>query len=1611
MKSVEPVESVAAGKDDIAVVGMSALFAKAANLQQYWQNICDRVDGVSEASPAWIRDTYDPTSSENDRLRTNKGGFLHDLAQFQPMDFGIMPRAVDGGGPDQYLAIQLVRQALADAGYGEAPYKPFKNDRTGVILGYGSYMNRGFANLLQHGLVVDQTLDLLQQIAPQLGEKTLGQIRQGLKDSLPPFTPEMCPGLVPNNVSGRVANRLDLMGPNYVIDAACASSLISVHLGMEELRGRRCDLAVVGGVNASTPAPISMIFNQLGALTQENIRPFDAGASGTLLGEGIGILVLKRREDAEAAGDRIYAVLKGTGSASDGKALSSVAPRLEGEALAIQRAYDETALDPQTIGLVEAHGTSIPLGDVTEISSLSSVFGKREGPLPRCALGSVKSMVAHCTTAAGAAGLIKTILALYHKVLPPTLCDEVNPNLNIEATPFYINNQTRPWIHGHPTLPRRAAVNSFGFGGINAHVILEEYSNPTDASKTPVDRSSEASLQLHSQWPSELIVLVAPSRSQMIARIEQIQQALPRTTPKLSELAYSLSRIDSQSAHASTEQNNKSANPSLCRLAIVTQSIEDLQQKLVAAQTKLETAERDRFKTRSGLFYQEATPSETPSDTSQNKTVLLFPGEGSQYPHMLADLCLFFPSVRRWFDLLDEAFYESEHPAPSTVIFPAPTSLTPEAQQVAEELLMGMDIGPASVFVASMALQELLQTLGLKGDAMVGHSSGENSALTASGIVTYEQTSQLIEKMGQFNQIIKEMESRDLVKQGTLLAVGGILTDAVQQAIAPYRDRVQIAMDNCNNQVILFGEPEDMSALHETFKQKGGMCSVLPFDRAYHTHHFAEAGRALREFYNTFNFQQGHTLVYSCASCDRFPKQPEAMRDLAARQWAAPVKFRELVQRLYDDGFRQFIEIGPSSNLSAFTTDILRGKQDTLTAASNQRQKSGLESLQTLLGQLFVRGTVFDWSPLYQHRHLNLIDLKAMPSNAESRLPSFDFPTTLPVARLPEAIAQQVRKQLSQSPQAPPPTSTSVNAAVNTSSETSPNWPLLGEVVDRTPDRLVCDRTFTLTEDGFLKDHVFGGSLSQYQPQLKALPVIPLTFSLEMMAEAANYLAGNTQRVVSLHHLRAYRWLALDRGTLTLRVEAQIRPQAQNGSTQIALDETSVYVKLFQRSLSEPSQAADTTPAAGDILVFEGEVRLRPTYLEAPAPWPFALKNPVAASLGDEDLYRTCMFHGPRLQGVKHLRQWSSEGMDADLVVLPTHSFFQSRPTPQFCLDPSLLDAAGQLLGYWISEQRGPADSYCFPFQIASIYQYSSPLPAGQTVLCRSQLTFTSEHQIEAHFELLDSANTVITRIEGWTDICYQVPQNNFYPCRIRPQQEYLSEPWMQVETETICRRVSPFPEHFLDTSWGIWKRMLAHLMLSEPEREQWYALPKQGPRRTDWLLGRIAAKDAIRQWISQYLDMSIAPVDVEIRATAAGKPYAYCPVLPQQQLPDISISHSGGYALAALTPEGHRIGLDMERCDRAPTLEAIAYAFSETEQSLLQNVEQSNQNLAMLGLWCAKEAAAKATGVGFQGNPQKWIVTQHSAQLDRLVVTADEQLLSVSLWYTPEEVIAVCRV
>ena len=971
---------------NIAIIGMSALFPGAKNLGAYWENILNKVDAVEDAPDEWAGAYFDPNSTESGRIYTRKGGFLGKLAEFNPVEFGIMPNSVDGGDPDHFLSLKLARDAIADAGYTD---KPFNREKTGIILGRGTYINRGFVTALQQSMIVDQTLDLLCQLHPTLDQDTLNSIRQELKSSVPPLAAEIIPTLVPNVVTGRIANRLDLMGPNYVADAACSSSLIAVELAMNELISGRCDMMLAGGVQAATPAPIHMLFCLLGALSHGKIRPFDTSGAGTLLGEGVGFLILKRLEDAQRDGDRIYAVLKGVGTSSDGKALGLLAPRLEGEVLALQRAYENSGIDPDTIGLIEAHGTGIPLGEQTEMQTLNHVFGQRQGNFPRCALGSVKSMIGHCIPAAGVASLIKTALALHHKVLPPMLCDEVNPALEIEKTPFYINTEARPWIHGEQT-PRRAGINAFGFGGINAHAILEEYRGwGLGTGDWGLGQSQSEIQQPITNWSTELLIFSGNSKQDLIASINNIQQILQiDESISLANLAYTLSEANTQHPH---------------RLAVIAKNVPELQTKLKQALEKLADPKCTKLQTRSGIYY-------TANVKKSGKTAFLFPGEGSQYPNMLADLCLYFPKVRAWFDLSDETFAGIWENPPSRFIFPSPTGLTQEEQKLGEKQLYAMDVATEAVFTAGMALDELLHDFGIKCDVMVGHSTGEHTALLASGVSRVKGKKQLIEMKRLLNQSYKDLEATNSVPKGALLSVGAIEPDFIKTLLNAYSGRLHLAMDNCPNQVVLFGSTGDIDEAANQIKEAGGICMHLPFDRATHTPLFEEMASALRSYYEKLDMSAGHTSLYSCATCSEFPSDPETIRDVAIKQWSSRVRFRETIENLYDEGVRTFIEVGPSSNLTGFVDDILRNR-DYVAIPSNTQRKSGLEQIQLLLARLFVMGKEIAQDPLYKNRQVTPVNLDVKTVQNRIKKPSPILDLTLPIMQLRPEFAQSIQEK------------------------------------------------------------------------------------------------------------------------------------------------------------------------------------------------------------------------------------------------------------------------------------------------------------------------------------------------------------------------------------------------------------------------------------------------------------------------------------------------------------------------------------------------------------------------------------------------------------------------
>jgi acyl transferase domain-containing protein/phosphopantetheinyl transferase len=470
----------------VAIVGMACVFPGAADLDAFRHNLEEGVDAIRDAPPSRIDPVFfDATSRAADRFYCRRGGFIDGLSEFDATSFGVMPLAARTAEPDQLLTLQVAARALGDAGYDD---RPFARDRAAVILGRGGYGGAGRTRVEQQVRGAEQLATAVRSLLPDLDDATLARIKAEFQAQLGANIADGPIGLVPNLAASRIANRLDLHGPAFTIDAACASALVAVDQACRELSSGRSDLVVAGGVHLCHEEGFWSVFCQLGALSRRGeIRPFDRRADGLVIGEGIGIFVLKRLADAERDGDRVYAVVRGCGTSSDGRG-ALLSPAVDGQLLALERAWGESGLEPESVGLVEAHGTATPAGDAAELATLARFFGRADYGAHRAIVGSVKSMIGHAMPAAGAAGLIKAALAIHHGILPPTLhCEE--PHDALDATRFRVIGAAEPWQQNGA--PRRAGVNAFGFGGINAHVVLEEHA-PSRGHARRADRPAAA---------------------------------------------------------------------------------------------------------------------------------------------------------------------------------------------------------------------------------------------------------------------------------------------------------------------------------------------------------------------------------------------------------------------------------------------------------------------------------------------------------------------------------------------------------------------------------------------------------------------------------------------------------------------------------------------------------------------------------------------------------------------------------------------------------------------------------------------------------------------------------------------------------------------------------------------------------------------------------------------------------------------------------------------------------------------------------------------------------------------------------------------------------------
>ncbi|MET8975651.1 beta-ketoacyl synthase N-terminal-like domain-containing protein [Streptomyces sp. NPDC004539] len=1460
---------------------MSVLFPGAPDLDTYWRNLRDGVDAIG-AVPAgrWDADYYRPgTAAEPavaDRVYCRRGGFVDGLAEVEVTRFGIMPASVGGTEPDQLIALHVAAAALEDAGgTGRLPDR----QRVGVVLGRGGYLTPGLVRLDQRVRTAGQLVRTLGELLPELSGGQLERVREAFTERLGPDSPEAAIGLVPNLAASRVASRLDLRGPAYTVDAACASSLVAVDQAVGELASGRCDLMLAGGVHHCHDITLWSVFSQLRALSPtERIRPFHRDADGILIGEGTGVVVLKRLADAERDGDRVYAVIRGTGISSDGRASGLVNPDPGGQARAVRQAWRAAGLDPAasgSLGLLEAHGTATPAGDGAELATLAEVFG---GPVEDggAVIGSVKSMIGHAMPAAGVAGLVKAALAVHHGVLLPTLhCDDPHPAL--ARTRFRPLEKAEPW-EGEV---RRAAVNAFGFGGINAHVVLEQRPGRGVVSSRGALPSPGTVSSLGTASSREPVSSTRLSQAG-VERVVESEQILLFAADSPTALAALLDTDDTTLRAAGLDPTRLHPTAGPARLAVFGPTAKRLALARRAAAKSRPWSGRSDVWLRPTPLLGKGDPGAGEQGTGKPGAGEPVAGQSGSGKLATGKLAFLFPGLEADFaPHVDDVAAHFDLPA-----LPAP------GEEVDDVGRHGFD-----VVAVGRLLDAALRRSGIVPDAVAGHSVGEWTAMVASGLYDGDEV----------DTFMAEFDPASLTVPGLAFGAIGAPAEQVLDALAELgRSDVVLSHDNAPGQSMVCGPDAAVEEFVRSFRARGVISQVLPFRSGFHTPMLRPHLTPIAQAANRFRLRPPTIPLWSGTTATPFPEDPAHVRALFIRHLLEPVRFRQLTQALYDAGHRVFVQVGPG-RLGSLVDDTL-GAQDHLTVAANSPHRDGLPQLRRVAAALWTAGAEVapalpgpNHSPRTQHPPTRL-DL----SGALISLP----PEARPVLRTSSAPLDALADHM--------PIAAELSALLRETADTATALMAARTTPRRTTVRVSPDTM------PYLLDHCFFPQRPNWPDIADRWPVVPATTIVQhIMDTAAEARPGLLP--VAVHDARFEEWLT---ATPAVDVPVTTTPESTN---RLAVSFGPRARATVELAPSHPRPAPTSIPAAEE-----------------------RVPDHTAAQLYEE----RWMFHGPAFQGVTELTAIGDRHVRGVITTPPAPG--------------ALLDNVGQLLGYWIMATRTDR-TVVFPVGVREIRFYGPHPAPGTQVACLVRITALTDALLEADVRLTVGGE-VWAEISGWQDRRFDNDPRT-RPVERFPERHTLSE--LRPGGWTLVH------ERWPDLAS---RELIMRNSLGGVERSRYAEHAPRGRRQ--WLLGRIAAKDAVRRWLWEHGEGPVFPAELRVENDGLGRPYVVG--VHGRQLPalDVSLAHcaEAGAAIARPHRPGPGPGIDIEEIT-ARTPETESAALGPDELRLLERLEGSRA-LWFTRFWAAKEAVAKAEGTGLGGRPREFTV---------LDATPDGDLLTVS--------------
>ncbi len=982
-------------------------------------------------------------------------------------------------------------------------------------------------------------------------------------------------------------------------------------------------------------------------------------------------------------------------------------------------------------------------------------------------------------------------------------------------------------------------------------------------------------------------------------------------------------------------------------LALVAVTPMELRDRLLWALEKIKD-DAKKIRERSGTYYfkDRLCP--------RGRIAFLFPGALSCYPDMLRDLSTVFDCARASFDELGEALFQQESRKLSLADFifpPAPACRKPGR----DDRGPGFAEALVSVHAANTALYRIFESVGILPDGVLGYNGGDFAAAEIAGLTGTLDRNKRARLFQECYKMLTRLRGRDDLPDCCTYSAVDIPPGIIQNLEKQFPGRFIVSVYHSPRQQTFTTTRETEKQILKILHDASVKHMAVPMNKPFNTPWCSKALPAIRQFLAHWIKRPPSLPFYSCATAERLPDRARDAVEALTDQWTKPILFERTIEQMYEDGYRVFIELGARGNMTNAVNETLKGRAH-LAVPANRIHRSGLVQIHHALGMLAAHGVPIDLTMLHRDRRCSLLNFRRPHSVISITTNTLRLSSELPMVdafNLPESFLALPEQKLNDQLKKTLPRINERNRL-----DFGADFPMLAnaEIKEERPGEwLEIAKVVTVRDYPFLTDYSLGTThISFSKPQLKGLTILSLATGLEMMAEAARKLIPR-RRVVQITDIRSHRWLGFEHGAISVNIRAE----------HISWHDPSLAAVKVELRDDSPGSAF-TSPIITAVFLLSSSGGIAKSAQVAP------LASPHSVNWFGHEIYPHRLFHGSGLRVIRHVDLWSEEGINFEIQVPGRASAVSHTRIPLFSIWPTLMDGVISSIPLWRSHERF-ADSISIPFRCRGIHIYAASFSEGARLNGYLRITATTPRSQVADIMISDGNGNLLIHIRGWEELSEIVPRQ-YHQFILNPSESFITEtlplellgsPTTPVAT-AVTRNI---PFKIFEINQELWLKALAFSTLSQKEREEWLEMQGTTSRRVEWLFGRIAAKESLRRYLTSFLQARWTSADIEIWPDESGKPH---PLGMWSQYSatrlDLSIAHTSKLIVAAVAANA-RLGIDIEMVNRSLSDEFTKGVFNASELELAAHTGEGP--VAILKLWCAKEAISKALGVGIRYSPK----------------------------------------